>query len=166
MRRIFVGHDSYSEVDDDVFNLVSHITWRLDSCRKYVITKVGSRPNRKTVYLHRFVLGVNDPSVLVDHADRNPLNNLRSNLRICNNSQNQANRLSNTNKSTGKFKGVFFRKNKNAWVSEITFKGKRHYLGFFKNENDAALAYNRKALEFFGDFALLNEVNDLKESLA
>lgn len=55
-----------------------------------------------------------------------------------------------------KYKGVSFLKNKNRWVAYIRMNGRMIHLGCFTNEEDAALAYNSAAKNFFGEFALIN----------
>jgi hypothetical protein len=39
----------------------------------------------------------------------------------------------------------------------LCFKGKKLYLGLYKDIEDAKRAYNDKALELFGGFAKLNK---------
>jgi len=94
----------------------------------------------------------------VDHIDRNKLNNHISNLRWATKSENQANR-SNV---TRNYKGIYC-KNKckrKKWVAQIRLNRKAYYLGTFKSEIEAALAYNKKAKEFFGEFALINDIKE------
>ena len=124
---------------------------------KYYKSENG-KYKRKSFRMHRLILDVeNDKTILVDHVDRNGLNNTRENLRICDSSQNQANKLSFVN-SSSKYKGVSWNKRENRWKVAITIYGKKYNLGSFTDESEAAKAYNRKAVELFGDFALLNEV--------
>ncbi len=145
-------------VDDCDYGRVNQYRWRLDSSGRYVSRKKRDNGKDASVYLHREILGVCDSATYVDHVDRNPLNNLRSNLRVCSNSQNQANRTIVFRKHKRQFKGVYWRPKKKAWVAEITCQNIRHYLGYFKDEIEAAVAYNQKAIELFGDFALLNKI--------
>lgn len=46
-----------------------------------------------------------------------------------------------------------------AWKASVCFKGRRYYIGIFQTEEEAALAYNKKALEVIGDGPWLNEVD-------
>ena len=61
--------------------------------------------------------------------------------------------------SKSQYKGVMPFRGK--WRSRITLNGKTYHLGVFKDENDAAKAYNKKAIELFGDFVNLNKVCDV-----
>jgi group I intron endonuclease len=58
--------------------------------------------------------------------------------------------------STSKYVGVSFVKDRNKWSSYIKYMGKLIRLGNFILEKDAALAYNAKALELYGENAKLN----------
>lgn len=108
----------------------------------------------RNVYLHRQIMNPPD-GLTVDHVDRNPLNNRRSNLRVCSQGLNNVNRLKRLGCSSI-HKGVFRRRK--GWAAEIRTGGVRHYLGQFASEIKAAQAYNRKAIELYGEYAVLNSV--------
>ena len=113
--------------------------------------------NRKHILLHRIVMCVvNDRSKIVDHINGNTFDNRKCNLRIVNRNQNVWNRSKQNSKTTSKYKGVSYRKDISKWHSRIKFNYKLIHLGHFKNEVDAALAYNNKATELFGEYAKLN----------
>jgi len=95
------------------------------------------------------------PESMVDHIDGDRLNNKFENLRPVNKFQNMWN-MGSINGSASKFCGVFFEKKIKKWRAHIRFNGKRKHLGVFKNEVDAAKAYDKAALEFHGEFAKLN----------
>jgi hypothetical protein len=92
----------------------------------------------------------------VDHIDRDPLNNHISNLRWATNGENGRNRLSQ--KGSSKYKGVSFSKKRKKWEVSIQLNNRRQYLGSFDYEKEAALAYNKKAKEIYGEFSLLNNI--------
>lgn len=94
---------------------------------------------------------------MIDHVDGNGLNNTRENLRIASRSENCANSGARKNSKTG-LKGVFPLNGK--FLSQITFNGKKIYIGFFADEHDAATAYNQAAKRFFGGFAKLNDIKN------
>lgn len=89
----------------------------------------------------------------VDHINHDKLDNRKSNLRIVTQQQNLMNRKVFKNNKTG-FKGVSVYGEK--YRASIRKNGKREYLGFFKNPIDAAKAYDKRAIELFGEYAVLN----------
>ena len=109
----------------------------------------------KTFLVHRLVAFafIGDSNLSVDHIDHIPSNNEVTNLRFATQSQQNQNTRSHKN-SSSKYKGVY--KFRNRWVSKITIQKKSIYLGAFENEIDAAIAYDKKAKELFGEFAFLN----------
>jgi hypothetical protein len=94
--------------------------------------------------------------MLVDHKDRNGLNNQKENLRICDYSKNAQNSKRNPIYGSSNYKGVYLYKRTNKYRANIKLKGKRIYLGYFDSDKEAALAYNKKAIELFGEYACLN----------
>jgi len=112
------------------------------------------RKDRNKVAMHREILKA-PKGMVVDHIDGNGLNNRKSNLRLCTASQNARNRRPNR-VSSSKYKGVSLHKRDKKWDVQIICNGKRTRIGRFDNEIEAALAYDRKAEELFGEFAYLN----------
>ena len=111
--------------------------------------------------LHRLIADTYIPNpdnlLFVDHVDRNPKNNSLSNLRWVTNQQNSMNRTKQNNTSS-LYKGVSWYKQNKKWKSQIQLDGKRIYLGYFIDEEEAARAYNEKAIKHFGEFASLNNI--------
>ena len=108
-------------------------------------------------YMHREILNPPD-GMQTDHIDGDGLNNRRSNLRICTIRQNQQNQRLYLNKSS-KYKGVCWSKGVGKWLAQIRVGNEKIYLGYYINEQDAALAYNEGAIKYFGVFARLNKVD-------
>jgi hypothetical protein len=109
----------------------------------------------KRVYLHRLIVNAR-AGQLVDHKNHDGLDNRRCNLRIASKVQNSQNRL--LVRGSSKFKGVCLNKRKRKWIAGIRVNTKSYHLGYFKNEEDAAIAYNVAAQLFFNEFASLNPV--------
>lgn len=108
--------------------------------------------------VNRFIakrMGLNVEGKIVDHIDGNPLNNRRENLRLATNGQNSSNR-----KATGSshFLGVFWAKNNKCWITRIKRDGKYIYQEYFKDELEAAEAYNKKVKEINCEFGRINDI--------
>ncbi len=95
----------------------------------------------------------------VDHIDGNPQNNCIDNLRFATRAENNRNARKTTSKTSSVYKGVYLHKRSNKWAAYIDIRGVRTHLGLFKVEREAGEAYNTSALEHYGDFARLNELD-------
>lgn len=142
-------------VDDEDYEMLNKYTWNLSTC-KYPQTNIWINNKRTTKQMHLMI--INPPrDMCIDHIDGNIYNNQKSNLRVVTIHQNTMN--SKSRKGTSKFKGVSKNKKDKKWVSKICFNYKTYILGYFENEKEAAITYNKKAIELFGEYANLNEVN-------
>lgn len=79
------------------------------------------------------------------------------NVRWTTSSQNNMNSRSRRN-SSSKYKGVSWRKDMGMWRVKITLDRKTKHIGYFTDEVEAAKAYNKSALELFGEYAYLNKI--------
>jgi len=105
------------------------------------------------VKMHRQIL---KPSKceLIDHKDRNGQNNQRSNIRICTSSQNGMNSFFRIGASI--YKGVSYHSQNKRWRATINLNGKQISLGCYSKPEAAAIAYNKAAVELFGEFVRPN----------
>lgn len=92
---------------------------------------------------------------MIDHIDKNPFNNQKFNLREVSYSENNHNRTK-VKGTTSRHRGVFWYTLKNRWRSVIYKDKKAYVVGLFDDEDTAAIAYNIKAKELYGDKANLN----------
>ena len=94
---------------------------------------------------------------VVDHIDRDKTNNAVYNLRYATSSQNQMNKSKGISKQhTSQYKGVT--KTNDRWVSRVRFQGKNYHIGYYDREEEAAEAYNTRALELAGEYAYINQI--------
>jgi len=118
------------------------------------------RFRRKTcLSLHHLVMGKPQKGYLTDHINHVGLDNRKENLRFVTRAQNGQNSRSSKN-SRSAYKGVN-RAEQNAfkkWRAKLKHKGKEIHIGHYACEHEAALAWNKKALELWGEYACLNEV--------
>ena len=77
------------------------------------------------------------------------------NLRWCSQRENNQNRSKRQNTSSV-YKGVRFCKKANKWTAQIRHNAQLIHLGSFSDESEAGRAYDRKAIELFKEFAVLN----------
>lgn len=161
MKEIPLSQGYKALVDDTDFERVSQLKWYVDIKRhkdgtiKYLYASTSTYVNREKakMRLHRFVLGVTDPSIQVDHEDHNGLNCQRYNLRKCSPQQNQANQRRAT---SSKLKGISWHKANKNWRAQIMVAGKFISLGSFTDPLEAACAYDMAAVKHFGSFSSCN----------
>lgn len=132
-------------VDKEDLNLILENVWRIN---------ITTRNNGKKINIHRFILQNNiSDNLSIDHINCNELDNRKCNLRKCNQSENNRNKRKRKN-TKYKYKGI--RKIGDKWGSKIKYLNKEYYIGTFDSQEDAALAYDKKAIELHGEFASLN----------
>lgn len=102
--------------------------------------------------LHRLIMGVTDSNLVVDHINKNPLDNRRSNLRICTYQENSRN-SSKHKIGDNRFIGVSFDKGRNLWRAYINIDGKQLFLGRFETERDAIVARLQAEATYFKEFS-------------
>lgn len=157
----------FTEVDDSDFETASQYTWcvkaRSDkkgfSVYRYIKIKQGKY---KTERLGVFLMRPKDGEE-VGYRDGNGLNNQRENL-FCGTHQQQC--FKQKKQCSGKYpyKGVTKTplihgkyQPKKPWMARIRHNGKLINIGYFFTVEEAALAYNVKAAELFGDLSVINE---------
>lgn len=156
MKEIPLTHGLVALVDDEDFEWLSQWRWAARKGRNtfYAMRQVGKYPFDKNVHMHREIMQTPN-GMVTDHIDKNGCNNQRSNLRVCTDTQNKANRGKQCNNTSG-FKGVTWNKYEGRWVSKIEVSGKTLSLGYFSDPEIAARAYDEAAKKYHGEFANLN----------
>lgn len=141
-------------VDDDDYERVSQFKWYAHRGWNtyYAARRLSKEEGEKCVLLHRIIMNVDDDRQ-VDHRDGNGLDCRRHNLRVCFRRQNARNRDKQYNNTSG-FKGVF--RNHRRWMAKIGHHGSQVYVGTFDTPEEAARAYDARARQLHGEFALLN----------
>lgn len=158
------------KIDKSRISMLRHFKWRtrlgangIRYCFTAVQTPVGSR----VLQMGRLILGLQfgDPR-RSDHRNCNGLDNRRRNLRVASNQQNGFHRRPNRPKTkTGrwpsKYKGVTGTVSTSGriwWMAKLKYAGFGSYLGIFRTQKSAALAYNARARQVYGRWALLNRI--------
>jgi hypothetical protein len=140
-------------VDDDDHERISKHKWCYDG-QKYANRSEREGGKKIKIYMHCEILKPPD-GLETDHINLNKLDNQKSNLRICTNSQQQQNCPIRKDNTSG-FKGVSWNKKIRKWEAYISCNRIRTRLGFHNSLEEAARAYDDAAFKLFGEFARLN----------
>lgn len=135
-----------AKIDISDIDLVRTRKWYCSDL-KYVV----SDTYQKGEGLHRLITNCPKGKV-VDHINRNPLDNRKNNLRICTQGQNMFNLKLGIDNKSGHV-GVIYRKHEKKWFSYITVKGKQYSLGYYNSKEDAIKARLIGEKNYFGEFA-------------
>lgn len=154
MKQIPLTQGKFATVDDLDYFKVSGQTW---CAKKNIVGKFYPECRRygKSYRLYWDIIGKPKKGFCVDHIDGDPLNNRRSNLRICTNSQNQANRGVRSQNKLG-IKGVSAVKGsfkETRYRAQIKKNGKVKNLGYYRTPEEAHEVYKAAALELHGEYA-------------
>ena len=152
IRYIALTQGKFAIVDAADYEWLNQYKWYASRSAEgvyYACRQSGSR----SILMHREIM---DPPAghVVDHINRNSVNNRRCNLRVCTQAENVRNCRG---RGTGsRYKGVRPRREQNKWQARIAINGRGESIGCFDSEIEAALAYDLRAIVLFGQFAYLN----------
>ena len=151
MKYIKLTRNKVAIVDDEDFEKINSSKWCYSG--GYAMRMC----NGKMTQMHRVILDT-PIGFDTDHINRNKLDNRKDNLRIATRSQNSYNKPVMA-KSISGYKGVSLFKRTGKWTAQICPNYKKIHLGYFNTPIEAAVAYDKKALEIIGDYASLNFPN-------
>jgi hypothetical protein len=160
MKTIPLTQGQFALVDDGDYEWLSQWNWYAQYDPTRYSFSAARHPGvingkRSVIWMHRQITGIEKG--IVDHRDRNTLNNQRHNLRGANDVQSGQNRGLRKDSGTG-FKGVTTERRYRIkkYRAYITVNRKKISLGYFREIHDAARAYNAAAKRYFGEFAVMN----------
>jgi hypothetical protein len=151
----------YAIVDDEDFERLSNFIWGKNKTSIFRQTMVDVSPfyhEKVKVAIPLANEVMQKFNCIFDHKDIDFKNNQKLNLREATYSQNNHNHRKRRGYYSSKYKGVSFRASDKKWISSITKNGYKYYIGYFESEVDAAIAYNNKAIELYGNFANINVI--------
>ena len=136
---------------EDYESDVRPFRWNVGGVHYDRVYHCGSVPDgtgRTTSLLHRWLL--KPPAGMeVDHINKNPLDNRRSNLRIVTRKQNEENGGKKRKKTSSKHRGVWFDKPTGRWRAQVTHNYKAYKSPRFDSEQEAADWATQKRAELF-----------------
>ena len=166
-RRIPLSRGKYAIVDPDDYERIRKYKWYVcPSDRTYYAIRGQWSPRlrkRLTIAMHREVIDVPD-DLYVDHINHHGWDNRKANLRPATAADNARNSRYPKINTTSKYRGVWYNKKKKRWRAVIGLNNTRKIIGNFRDEIDAAKAYDRAAKKHYGQFAILNFPNESSPS--
>lgn len=144
MKEIPLTQGKVALVDDEDFEYLNQFKWcALRGRNVWYAVRAGES---SLIYMHRLILRLAG-DLDGDHRDGDGLNNQRGNLRISTKAKNARAFQTPRQNKTSQFRGVCKRSDCNRWRAKIRFNYQHILLGLFITEEDAARAYDRKAIE-------------------
>lgn len=128
-------------IDKDDIDKVKDFKWHLSH---------GYARNNEIGFLHRLIMNC-PQDMVVDHINHNPLDNRKSNLRICTQQENMLNQSVRKDNTSG-HKGICWNKEKNKWQSSIYINGKKKHLGYFNTKEEAIKVRQEAEIKYFSEY--------------
>lgn len=151
------GETFYFDLED--YDKIKDYCWYLDGQGRVMTNDPATR---KHIFMHRLIMGVDDPKEQIDHIKHDTRDNRKSYLRIVSNSQNNMNKSFQSNNTSGKI-GVYFSNNKQKWVPEIMINKKKIYLGVYDTFDEAVAARKEAEEKYFGKYSYENSMKYQEE---
>lgn len=147
-------------VDAEDFEELSQWCWTFNAKTRRPFRGIAAKEGvpQVNVLMHRQIMRAENGQ-MVDHINRDTLDNRKANLRFCNKSQNAANSVRTKRKESSNYRGVSWSKQNKKWEGGMLFGGirnRRH----FDSEVEAAAFVDSLAHKFHGEFAVLNFPKD------
>lgn len=143
--------DSKTKIDiEDVERVINYkrkgnrLRWVLhDSDPSHISGKYVVDTDRKA-RLHRFIMRLEDPRLIVDHINGDTMDNRKENLKIITRGENNKNQRKHINNTSG-YTGVTYEKQSGLYVSAIQLHNKKLHIGRYDTLEQANIAYRASA---------------------
>jgi hypothetical protein len=160
MKQITINNEYIVFIDDEDYEDLVQYEWKILKGQNtdYAYRSILNRETRTqgTISMHRHILKLTKgDGKIVDHRDRNGLNNTKENLRIVSHQENIMNSYHIKKNSKSKYKGVQITES-NRYKVKITINKQSYYIGIFKSEIKAARVYDSIVRYYYPDIAYTN----------
>jgi len=159
VRYLALTQDRFATVDARDFRRLMQDRWFATRCDGRYYARRNAKGGASAL-MHREIARAPE-GMVVDHRNNNGMNNCRANLRVCTQQENSYN--SRPHGSSSHFKGVSYVADLKVWQAAICTGYRMHAIGYFKDEIEAARAYDREAHRRFGQYAWLNFPEEIAE---
>lgn len=150
------------KIDKEDVEKCTKLTWHYAKNKdsKYIQTRIKG----KMIKLHRYIMKIDDSNIIVDHKNRNTLDNRRDNLRICDYEKNSFNKSIRSDNTSGVV-GVDYNKNAKRWRAKIKYNNVTIHLGYYVEIKEASI--NRRIAEeiLFGEYSPNEKLDNIDEIL-
>ena len=158
MREIPLTHGRIALVDDIDYERLSYYKWKAHQDHGRPTYYAMANIKNKRISMHSLIIPV-PKGKQTHHINHDGCDNRRCNLEIVTVAQNQWNQQKQIRKTSSQYKGVSWHIRDKRWRAKIKLHGIYYWLGYFKSEEEAAIAYNWAAIQKYGKFANLNIVH-------
>jgi len=138
----------YFDLED--YDLIKEHCWHIGKYDGYVVTNIKN--SNTFLKMHKLVFNDLNNDHIIDHANRKPNDNRKSNLRIATHKQNCINSKTSLNNTSG-FIGISWCKERNKWETYLGSRNGRIHIGRFTNKKDAIIARLKAEKIYYKDFA-------------
>lgn len=138
-------------IDTEDLNLVKDYQWHIENSRanlQYGQASTNGKLPSKTIRIHRLII---PDSVQIDHINHNGLDNRKSNLRTCNNRENNCNKNFSRNPKSG-YTGIRYNEKANSYYVRMMVNKREISLGHYKSLEEAIEARKQGEEKYFGEF--------------
>jgi hypothetical protein len=158
-----VRPNSKAKIDKSDLARVSQHTWRIvtkESGRKKVVTNIiDAKGRNRQISLGQFLMKPPKGKMVYPRRFMEGFDYRKENLVVCTMQERQRILPPSRKHGTSRYKGVSYITSRKRWRAAIKSNGQSVTLGLFKSEHQAALVYNKAALEIFGHDAYQNQID-------
>ena len=156
-RKIPMTQGKFALVDAEDYEWLSKYNWRASNSKSLWSVKRERREGGRQKSISMASEIMRPPiGAKVTFKNYDSLDCRKANMQIVSHSEAMQHREKLNKNKTSLYKGVFWAKANQKWRASIAKDGKRYYLGYFSDEEEAARTYDEKALELYGETASLN----------
>ena len=162
MKLLPLSQGKFAKLDDEDFEKFKGFKWFAHFSKNnqafYAVRnmRVSEGGERRSLKLHREVMGVTDPKIKVDHKYHDTLDCQKENLRACTHAENARNRSGLDRHNKSGYRGVSWDKVNEQWIAKIHVSGKQIWLGRRQTKEGASVAYRDANKKYFGEFGGLS----------
>lgn len=152
-RKVKIDKEDLGRVEAHTWRVITSATGRLR-----IVSSIRFGKKIKTVTLGNFLMKPKKGKQVYSRRFNEGLDFRKDNLIVCSMAERQRLLPKRRVNTSSKYRGVSYQATSKKWRAAIKVDGKNINLGEYKKEDEAALAYNKAAMKYFGKIAYQNPV--------